>query len=244
VQTQSLPVDEIVVADDASSDDSRAIIESLAAHDRRIRPVYRDRNLGVAQNRDLAIREARGPLITTLDGDDAYLPGKIEAEFAVLQKGPSDAVAYSNFIRRDEANGQEKEEVPAIQDAASRLELLVRVLTRWPRPRDMMYSKELFLKAGGLRHHQVLYEDWDFKLRLARIASTWCHSGVAGLLHRHDGTGLSTRDPLEHLRWTMDVLFLNRDWLEQEVGWRIYCDILNERFRSLVMMYAQTKKGA
>jgi glycosyltransferase involved in cell wall biosynthesis len=241
VQQQSLAVDEIIVADDASSDGSRAIIEELANADRRIRPIYRDRNMGVAQNRDLAVREARSPLITTLDGDDAYLPNKIECEFAALNEAPVDAIAYSNFVRRNENDGQERTEVPAIHGASSQSDLLLRVLSRWPRPRDMLYPKDLFLRAGGFRHHQVLYEDWDLKLRLARLTPAWRHSGVAGLVHRHDGTGLSARDPLEHLHWTMDVLFQNRDWLEPAVSWKIYCDVLNERFRTFMMMYMQKR---
>jgi glycosyltransferase involved in cell wall biosynthesis len=240
---QSHAIEEIIVADDASTDGSRDIIAAFAGREARIRPILRERNLGVAANRDLAVREAAGELITTLDGDDIFLPGKIAAELAVLRDSAADTIAYSNFIRRDEQNGQEREEIPAIHGLSAANEILLRVLTRWPRPRDMLYAKALFLCAGGFRHHQELYEDWDLKLRLARTASGWRHSGVAGLMHRHDGTGLSTRDPLEHLRWTMDVLFHNRDWLEPAVGSKTYCDVLNERFRSLVLGYLGTKKG-
>jgi glycosyltransferase involved in cell wall biosynthesis len=243
VLQQSHPVDEIIIADDASTDDSRAIIEAFATQDRRIRSIYREKNLGVAANRDLAVREANGELITTLDGDDAFLPGKIDAEFVALQESRNDAIAYSNFIRRNERSGEEREETPAIHGLSATNEILIRILTRWPRPRDMMYSKDLFLRAGGFRHHQQLYEDWDLKLRLARLASGWKHSGIAGLVHRHDGSGLSARDPLEHLKWTLDVLFQNRQWLEVEVGWKVYCDVLNERFRTMVMGYLQTKMG-
>jgi hypothetical protein len=105
----------------------------------------------------------------------------------------------------------------------------------------MLYAKALFLRAGGFRHHQQLYEDWDLKLRLARTASGWRHSGIAGLMHRHDGAGLSARDPLEHLRWAMDVLFQNRAWLEPMLGSKTYCDMLNERFRVLMIAYVETK---
>jgi glycosyltransferase involved in cell wall biosynthesis len=241
---QSRAVDEIIIADDASTDGSRDIVTAFADRNARIRPVFRESNLGVAANRDLAIREAAGELITTLDGDDLFLPGKIAAELAVLHDSDPDTVAYSNFIRRDEQSGQEREEIPAILGQSAANEILLRMMARWPRPRDMLYAKALFLRAGGFRHHQQLYEDWDLKLRLARTASGWRHSGIAGLMHRHDGAGLSTRDPLEHLRWTMDVLFQNRAWLEPTVGWKTYCDVLNERFRSLVMGYFRTKKGS
>src|SRR2546423_14971637 len=77
---QTRPPDEILVADDASTDGSPDIIRSLADAHASIRPILRDRNLGVTLNRDLALREATGDFVTSLDGDDYFLPEKLEKE--------------------------------------------------------------------------------------------------------------------------------------------------------------------
>jgi glycosyltransferase involved in cell wall biosynthesis len=55
----------------------------------------RERNLGVAANRDLGIRDARGDFITQLDGDDPFLPTMIEAEAKALGQR-SHAIACSD----------------------------------------------------------------------------------------------------------------------------------------------------
>ena len=87
VAGQTMPVDEIIITDDASTDGSQDLIQSLAAIHPRIRPILRETNIGVAANRDLAVREARGELITTLDGDDYYYPEKIEKLILIAPSG-------------------------------------------------------------------------------------------------------------------------------------------------------------
>lgn len=77
VVNQTLPVNEIIVADDGSTDGSRDLITSLAHEYSQIKPIFREKNLGVSINRDLAIRAAQSNLITTLDGDDCYSPKKL-----------------------------------------------------------------------------------------------------------------------------------------------------------------------
>ena len=84
VLSQTRVPDEIIVADDASTDGSRDIIQSIAVNNKLVKPVFREKNLGVAANRDLAICDARSDFITTLDGDDFYYQSKIEKEIAAL----------------------------------------------------------------------------------------------------------------------------------------------------------------
>ena len=62
---------EIVVADDASADDSAAV---AAAVDPRVRVVRAERNGGPAAARNLALAHARGELVALLDADDRWLP--------------------------------------------------------------------------------------------------------------------------------------------------------------------------
>ena len=58
-------------------------------------------------------------------------------------------------------------------------------------PRDMLLSKELYIKAGGYRHELSIYEDWDFKLRLSSLVSTWIYTHQIGTIYVQHSTGLS-----------------------------------------------------
>jgi glycosyltransferase involved in cell wall biosynthesis len=161
VLAQTRPVDEIVIADDASTDGSQDLIRSFAAQRPEIRPVLRETNLGVAANRDLAVREASGELITTLDGDDYYYPEKIEREVgAFADSGAAATVVFSDLDFVD-PSGVVLKCVDFARLESLRSAALVEYLAfrAGPMPRDMLFPKSLFLEAGGFRHALKMYED-------------------------------------------------------------------------------------
>ncbi len=218
VVSQTMAVDEIIIADDVSTDDSREIINSLASKYNQIRPIFREQNLGVAPNRDLAIKAANGDLITTLDGDDFYFSNKIEKEYAAMQKNSS-LVAYSDILV---VNHQGKD--IRLQDTSKfsffdekdRLNWLASRLGNIPR--DMLVTKQLYLEVDGMNHQIPVYQDWDFKIRLAAKSGRWAYSGVKGTAYRQTGSGLSSMNAVKHIKDKCEVLWSNRDLLEKHIG--------------------------
>ena len=87
---QTLAEIEILVIDDASTDDTAAVVARLAARDPRIRLVRQAANGGpsVARNRGLA--EARGRWIALLDADDAYEPTRLAGLVALAERSGAD----------------------------------------------------------------------------------------------------------------------------------------------------------
>ena len=84
---QSLAAWELLVVDDASTDDSVARVEALAAGDARVRVLRLERNGGPAVARNAGIREARGRYIAFLDSDDAWAPEKLARQLALMERG-------------------------------------------------------------------------------------------------------------------------------------------------------------
>lgn len=79
VQAQTLQDFEIVVADDRSGDDTVAVVERLAAGDRRIRVLKASSNGGPSAARNRGLAAAKGVWIAGLDADDAFLPERLES---------------------------------------------------------------------------------------------------------------------------------------------------------------------
>jgi teichuronic acid biosynthesis glycosyltransferase TuaG len=101
VQAQTLADWELLVADDASTDHTAAIVEAAAVADSRIRLIRLERNGGVARARNAALSAARGRFVAFLDSDDLWLPQKLERQLAFMRAQDA-AVSYTAFRRVDE----------------------------------------------------------------------------------------------------------------------------------------------
>ncbi|HYV09322.1 MAG TPA: glycosyltransferase family A protein [Pyrinomonadaceae bacterium] len=77
---------EVIVVDDASTDDTAKVVaENFGSRVRLLRTPER-RGAGAARNAGL--RVARGELVAFLDDDDLWLPGKLDAELNALKQFP------------------------------------------------------------------------------------------------------------------------------------------------------------
>jgi teichuronic acid biosynthesis glycosyltransferase TuaG len=89
VLAQSFGDWEMIIVDDASTDDSREIIEKYKAADPRIKALYLTENKGQGNARNVAIRQAVGKYIAFLDSDDIWHPEKLERHLDFMKKNNS-----------------------------------------------------------------------------------------------------------------------------------------------------------
>lgn len=75
--------DEVLIADDGSTDNTVAIVDAM--DDPRLRWVAIGGNLGVVKNFERVLLEAKGDYIFLSDQDDIWLPGKVETTIAALR---------------------------------------------------------------------------------------------------------------------------------------------------------------
>lgn len=85
---------EIVVVDDGSTDNPRAVVDKLS--DPRIRFIARA-NGGGGAARNTAIGAATGRFIAPLDSDDIFLPGHLERMKALLENSDGNTVGYARM---------------------------------------------------------------------------------------------------------------------------------------------------
>jgi GT2 family glycosyltransferase len=86
---------EIILVDDASTDDSWEICEKLAAGDSRIRAFRNEFNIGDYPNRNRAAALARGKYLKYLDADDLIYPHSIELMKNAMERFPDSAIGLS-----------------------------------------------------------------------------------------------------------------------------------------------------
>ena len=95
---QTMPDIEGIVVDDASTDESWALITDFLRGNQRLRAVRNRRNYGKPVGMNRAIALARGRWIAILDADDWYHPDRLRALIAIAEARGVDMVADNQFF--------------------------------------------------------------------------------------------------------------------------------------------------
>ncbi len=189
VLDQTRVPDQILIIDDASTDDSPDLIRSLQqAHPGIIDVAINPSNTGIGAVRQQAINTAKGDLITYLDGDDLYFPEKLELEERALAEHPDAGYAYTNFAFIDslgKRTGQWNDADPLPSG-----DVFDRVVC-FDFPSSILYRSELvrrkvLLAAKPYGPGFNLYEDYDAKLRIARHATGVAVDEIAHAYRKHE----------------------------------------------------------
>lgn len=72
---------EFIIIDDASEDDSLAILQEYAKKDSRIRLIKNKKNKKLAASLNAGIKQAKGEFIARMDADDVALPERLQKQY-------------------------------------------------------------------------------------------------------------------------------------------------------------------
>lgn len=82
---------ELLVVDDASTDDTRSVVESY--DDPRVEYIRHEENRGGSAARNTGIEASEGEYVAFLDSDDEWLPQKLDRQLSLLQSRGNDWIA-------------------------------------------------------------------------------------------------------------------------------------------------------
>lgn len=85
---------EVLIVDDCSTDGTVSLIKKY--NDERIKLYVNEKNCGAAYCRNFALSKAQGEFIAFLDGDDMWLPKKLETMLKFIEQNNYD-FAYSDY---------------------------------------------------------------------------------------------------------------------------------------------------
>lgn len=187
VATQTVPVDEVVVVDDCSDDDT-------ATHARRwasvlpLRVVETGQRLGIWGGRRTGIAELTADLVLQLDADDLFAPHHVEELLAAYRRQPGlISPRPLTWTGRGPWRHAEyaKARFPLPGDQLAQLLCTNYVLV------GAMYPRALYEQVGGYRRTRF-GEDWDLWLRLVAAGAVVSKPDDATYVYRVRAASYST----------------------------------------------------
>jgi glycosyltransferase involved in cell wall biosynthesis len=172
---QTLKEFELVIRDDASTDDT---VEKVSrVNDARIRLIRNERNTGIAANWNGSVRECRAPCVKLLCQDDLIYPTCLQKEFEILANprfadvglvcGYRDVIDEFGRVRMRGRGRLPGGTVPGV-------EAIRRIVQSGTNPvgepAAVMFRKSIFEAAGGFDGSLPYMIDVDFWCRALRLS--------------------------------------------------------------------------
>ena len=88
---------ELIISDNYSDDDTQKVCESYAKKDKRIRYIRQEKNIGMYNNFNFVLGQAKGELFLWATDDDEWNENFIERMISLHKKYPSAVVSTSNY---------------------------------------------------------------------------------------------------------------------------------------------------
>lgn len=202
ILSQTYPIKEIIVYDDCSTDNSKAILNKYANEVDNLSVLYGKQNVGVSVARDTAIHHTTSDYVCMLDSDDFfYTDNKIENEMKMVEqiytKTGETVIAFSQTVDVDECGVSIKPVAPIDLSGSERFRIITRLYSNYM-PRDYCFPRELYDSCGGYTKGLSLYEDWELNIKLLAY-TRFVFSGGYGTAYRHKDGGLSSVDYMRQL---------------------------------------------
>jgi len=164
VLSQSYSDLEVIVVDDASTDDTQKKVRALQQTDHRIHYFAHDINRGAQAARNTGIQEAQGKYIAFLDSDNEWLPQKLNLQMALFsQRDQSFGAIYCGFQKVSQNGEMLREYTPRLRGV-----IYQQALGEWVADTStLVVRKDILDKIHGFNVDIRAYQEWDLCIRLA-----------------------------------------------------------------------------
>ena len=165
VLNQSYHDFEVVVVDDASTDETTEVVRKF--EDKRIKYIRHKQNKGAPAARNTGLRVSNSEYIAFLDDDDEWLPEKLEIQITAFKAAqPNVGVIYTAFWRVQ--NGKKKF-FPSSKIKHKQGNLYEQLLNgNFIGLPTVIAKKQCFEKVGLFDECFPRLQDWEFLIRCAQ----------------------------------------------------------------------------
>ncbi|MEI6396938.1 MAG: glycosyltransferase [Candidatus Taylorbacteria bacterium] len=171
VRKQTFKEWEMIIIDDASTDNTKDVVARYITSDPRIVYYRNDENKGISKTRNRGLSLAKGIYIAALDSDDIWLDdNKLKSQVDFLDANPDYALIGGGIVYIDENSKPIKKTLYPIYDSVIR-----NIILQYnPFPHSsVLFRKDVALEVGGYAEEpqdsvkrNVSCEDYDLWLKI------------------------------------------------------------------------------
>jgi glycosyltransferase involved in cell wall biosynthesis len=250
---QTRPPDEIVVADDASTDSTWTVLQALAGSAPSVRIVQRESNSGGVENWSFAVGKTSGDYIAWCSDDDRFTPGHLQASVEYLESHPEVGLVHSGFVDAIEGEGARQTLPRPLRFPETRIVTqpgLLGYLTRyydWPfHPSTLVLRRAVWERVGPFNPAYALADtDWFVRAVEQFPVAMLARHGVYN--RRHAGNWSNRLGSARMQREIFEIVegAIERRWLATSLRRRMWKVIwrTNVRMRLLLTLRARLKSG-
>ncbi len=159
VLAQDYPNLELLVVDDASSDDTWQVLTNKYINDERIRFFRQSSGQGACAARNRAISEAKGEFVTGIDDDDEFLPNRLSSLYSAYDDKYS--CVCSGYLW-DYGTVQKR------LFATRRVVGLAELLDLHTLSNQALVKRDRMLALGGFDINLAAFQDYDMWVRVVQ----------------------------------------------------------------------------
>lgn len=188
---------ELIVVDDCSSDNSVELIRQWLDENPEVvgHLIVHEQNRGVSCALNGILREAKGEFISTIGSDDLYQPNKLSSQVRALQELSAEyAMCYGEIVLIDSNGDCLNKGQPVISPQGHPEGNILKDLLRGNFiPAMGQLTRTAACREVGGFDEQLVVEDWDMWLRLARLYKVKYTPGIVAKYRIHGRSAMATR---------------------------------------------------
>lgn len=234
---QTMPNFELIIIDDASIDQTSAILAKFAKQDKRIRFFRNKKNLGLTKSLNIGLKHVRSKYIARIDGDDICKKERLEKQVVYMIDHPECDFLATRAVVISEAAKRIKKTKAIFKDID-----IKRYLLDIGSPfvhSSMMMRKETLDELGGYNEDWPTKQDYELWLRAAFANKKFACLNEPLVFLRFHKDSLSFSEYYEN---AIRSLILRGYYRAKEKGREIPFEILREKLEDSELVRSFIKR--
>jgi len=166
VINQSRPVLEILIVDDASSDNTVDVARELIKQFPIVKLIELVENSGAQNARNIGVQKSSGEWVAFLDSDDVWKPIKIEMQIDLVNRDPALIGVFTGFeFHRSDENIKISKSLTCVHESDLYSENILGSTS------SALIKKNKLIECGGFLLGMPSCQDWELWLRLNRLGA-------------------------------------------------------------------------